>query len=149
VALNPTILEQGFLELSIRPPTSVPEFALRFATFYEVFALTATPLPVTAGRRPLLEQAVLTATQPARTGSVPRIAAGYSTGLAAFWAGVVVPGGAVTAFLGGPLIAPGLLRLARGDQSAAQAAKSLAQTFLDATRLVQYVIAANPPAFLV
>ncbi len=148
MAFVPNILEQGFLELTTRPPASPQEYAARFAAFYDQFALTATPPPVTAGRRTLLEQALAGPSANPKGGGILKGIAAINQGLSAFWVGVVIPGGSVTAYLGAPALAA--LSSSLGTKvPAPQAARNLAFAHLAASRLVQYLIPPGPPAFLV
>ncbi len=143
--------EKAHLRMLQNYPTSVQRFAAQLAANYDTnIALTATPLPVTAGRRVLLEVALVEAFSDPKIGNPARAARGLVSGLTAFWAGVPVTGGLVTAFLGGPVL---LVTLAAGFSqpkiSANQSAARLAAALKAATRLVQYVIPPAGPAFLI
>jgi hypothetical protein len=148
MAFQQTILEQGFLQLIEDPPKSPPDYAYRFSSFYEQYALTATPTPVTTGKRPLLEGALLSSIN-SRSGYAALVVDGMNRGLTVFWVGTPVPGGAVTAFLGQAFITGLQALLVNPKMGARNAAKILANSFQAASLLVQYIIPPGGPLFLV
>lgn len=144
------MFEQSLFKLLQNPPTSVQQFASQFANSYDTeIALTSVPKPVTVGRSSLMTQ-VLVGAFSSKGGSPVRAATGIVQGLTVFWPGVVVPGGTVTGFLGGPALLNCLiLNLNNPRISKTAAAARITQCIKAATRLVQYVIPPAPPAFLV
>lgn len=144
------MFEQSLFRLLQNPPISVQQFASQFASAYDTdIALTATPTPATVGRSSLMAQVLVSAFS-SQGGLPARAAAGIVQGLTVFWPGVVVPGGAVTSFLGGPVLLGCLIaNLSNPRTSNAVAAKKITQCIKAATRLVQYVIPPAPPTFLV
>jgi hypothetical protein len=146
----PAVFEQNLLRM-MQHPTTVQRFASEFSTNYDTnLAQTAIPTPITVGRRFLLEKALIAAFAPPGAGNPVKAASGIVQGLTVFWPGVPVPGGVVTAFLGGPVLFSSLvLGFVNPKVSNELAAKQLALSLAAATQLVQYVIPPAPPAFLV
>lgn len=132
-------------------PTTAQQFAAGFAKYYETdIALSAVPTPVVTGRRAGLENALLAAVRNPAAGSPAIVANGIVQGLTLYWPGVPVPGGAVTAFLGGPALQAYLIStLSIPGASTSQVAQRLTSGLRTATQLVQYIIGVAPPAFLV
>lgn len=140
--------EKQLLRMMQHPPSSVVDSAKQFASNYDMnIAMTCVPPPVTTGKRAILIQALVAAFS--LPGAPPKAASGIVQGLTAFWIGVPVPGGAVTAFLGGPSLLASLSALANPKISNEQAAKMIAQAMSLATAQVQYLIPPGPPLFLV
>lgn len=144
--LNRSILEQGFKDLADNGAQTSFEFATKFTDFYVRYALTAAPLPVVAPKRAVLQATLATAFL--GPGSPDKCINAFVSGLTAFWIGTPVPGGAVTAFLGAPVLIPVLVTLLPGIPAPA-AIQQLTTAFDAATRLVQYVIPPGGPLFLV
>lgn len=145
----PKLFERQLLRMMQNPPPTVQAFATQFAQNYDLnIALTCVPTPITAGKQAVLAQALIAAFQV--PGAPPKAASGIVQGLSVFWLGVPVPGGAVTAFLGGPALLSCLTsNLSNPKISSNTAAARIAQCLGLATAQVQYVIPPAPPLFLV
>ena len=145
----PIAFEKQLLRMMQDPPKTVQDFATQFARNYDMnIALTCIPTPVTAGKQAVLAQALISAFQV--PGAPPKAASGIVQGLSLFWLGVAVPGGAVTAFLGGPaLLACLTSNLSNPKISANTAAARITRCLATATGQVQYLIPPGPPLFLV
>ena len=140
--------EKQLLRMMQNPPPTVVDSAKQFATNYDMnIAMTCVPTPVTAGKRAVLMQTLITAFS--LPGVPPKAASGIVQGLTLFWLGVPVPGGVVTAFLGGPSLLSSLAVLSNPKISNEQSAKIIAQAMTLATAQVQYLIPPGPPLFLV
>ncbi len=152
ILLHPVsnFFEQSLFRLLQNPPRSVQQFASQFASAYDTgIALTASPTPITVGKSLLMAQ-VLVGAFSSQGGSPSRAVSGIIQGLTVFWPGVVVPGGAVTGFLGGAALQSCLIsNLSNSRISHSDAARKITQCMKAATRLVQYVIPPAGPAFLI
>lgn len=134
----------------IDPPVSPQDFCLQFSKYYEQLAMTCVPTPTITGRRALMEKAMLPAFLNPKAGNPTRAINGIVGALPIFWIGVPIPGGAVTAFLGGPALSAYLSStFTNPKMSLGQVARLIDIGMKNATRMVQYLIPPGPALFLV
>ena len=135
MALVFATLEAGLKRMQVAPPRTPAEAAERIATAYLTYARAAQASgipPLLTGREvPRLVQALLPSLLNPNAGSVPRLANGLSSALAAFWLGVTFGPGVFTTFPS-PVCA-GCLRGFVGFAPAHVAARKLASCFHQAT----------------